>query len=174
MTDVIWPILQILFILIVFGAILFLVSVTTRYIGAKAQKAMQGKYITIIETVNLGTDKRLHLIKAGDEFILLAASGKSIEFLTTLNLEEYQPLESSSNIAPMFDFKSLYEKSIKAYKAIKREKVENHDTKQEENEKELTKKDTSFRSNLERLRNMTSFMDSTGKMNKDDHTNEKQ
>jgi len=52
---------------VVFGSVLFLAYVTTKFIGTRTNKIVKGKYIKIIETVNLGFDSRLHLVKAGEE-----------------------------------------------------------------------------------------------------------
>ena len=81
-------VLQIILLLIGFTALLFLTYVTTRYIGRKQAKSMQGRNISIIETVMLSPDKRLHLVRAGKSYVLIATTQKSVEFLTNVEIGE--------------------------------------------------------------------------------------
>lgn len=98
-----------------FGSILFLCYITTRYIGGRSARMMKGRYIDIIETVTLGIDKRLHLVKAGGQFILIASCGKSVEFIAKVELDDYENVEATEN-APVISFKNLFEKYISAYR----------------------------------------------------------
>jgi flagellar biogenesis protein FliO len=59
----------------------------------------------------LGTDKRLHLVKAGNGYVLIATTSKTVEFLTKVELDE----EAAQETVPVengfqFDFKSMFEK----------------------------------------------------------------
>ena len=49
---------------------------------------MKGKHITVIETVSLGFDNKLHLVKVADEFILISCSGKNVQMLKTIDINE--------------------------------------------------------------------------------------
>ncbi|TYQ13171.1 UNVERIFIED_CONTAM: flagellar protein FliO/FliZ [Acetivibrio alkalicellulosi] len=75
---------------IVFGSILFLAYVTTKYIGNKTNRIMKGKHISVMETVSLGFDSRLHLVKVGNDMILISCSGKNIQLLKTIELDVKQ------------------------------------------------------------------------------------
>ncbi len=77
---------EVILFLLGFGAILFLTYVTTRYLAGKSGKAMKGKHLSIVETISLGADKRIHLVKAGEKHILISSTSKSIEYLTELEI----------------------------------------------------------------------------------------
>lgn len=161
-------ILQGILVLIGFGSILFLAYITTRYIAGKSNMAMRGKYISIVETVSLGMDKRLHLIKVDKQFILIASSAKGIEFLTAVTLNDFDKYEEIKS-ASAFDFKSLFDKYIQAYKNKKSDKTGLN------NEQDSTKKaeGENFKSNLNRLRVISERLDTQYPVGKDDITNEK-
>lgn len=98
-----------------FGSILFLCYITTRYIGGRSVRMMKGRYIDIVETVTLGMDKRLHLVKAGSQFILIASCGKSVEFIAKIELDDYENVQTNES-TPVISFKNLFEKYISAYR----------------------------------------------------------
>lgn len=154
-------------VLFVFGSILFLAYVTTRFIGNKAGKALKGKYLNIIETVSIGTDKRLHLVKVAEQYILIASSGKSIEFLTNVNLKGYQPEEPGENVE-QFDFKSVLEKYVPGLKNGLKTGIDgSSDTRTPYQADRKV-----FSNNLSKLRNITANVkDATGK-DGDEYTDE--
>ncbi|NLD50389.1 MAG: flagellar biosynthetic protein FliO [Clostridiaceae bacterium] len=103
--------------IIVFGSILFLAYATTKYIGTKTSNTMKGRYINVLETVQLGLDGKLHLVKVGDEFVLISSSGKNIQMLKTLEIDGYSS-EETNKAAGVFDFKEVFEKYISGFKVI--------------------------------------------------------
>lgn len=142
-------VLKVILFLIGFCSLLFLTYVTTRYIGGKQNRAMKGKNISIVETVTLGMDKRLHLIKAGNQFVLIASTAKTIEFLTNVTLEDTIPeQEMNSQENGAFDFKSLFDKYVNSYKT----KKENKGIIQEVKTSADMQEGRDFKSNLSRLR----------------------
>jgi len=139
-------ILRLILMLIGFFSLLFLAYVTTRYIGTRQNKAMQGRHVQIIESISLGADKRIHLIKAGKTYALIATTAKKIEFLTSLDIEEDFPQEEIQETKSLFDFREIFDKYINAY----RKKKKLPETKEEE---EAEKPEGSrFKSNLDRLK----------------------
>lgn len=76
---------SVFYILFWTGIILFLVFVTTRFVGQKYAKNFRGKNITVIESVSIGIDKVLHLVKIGNQFFLISTSGKNINFLSQVD-----------------------------------------------------------------------------------------
>lgn len=113
--------LQALGVMLAFGSILFLAYITTRLIANKSKRAMRGKYINIVESVNLGMDKQIHLLKIDREFVLIATSGKTVEFLSKINISDFDiDIDKEVEInSSSFDFKGIFEKYIKAYKGKK-------------------------------------------------------
>jgi flagellar protein FliO/FliZ len=158
---------QTMFFLLVFGSLLFMAVITTRFIGIKAQKAMKGRHITIIETVSLGLDKKIHLVKAGEQYILIASSGKTMEFLTTVTLNEAEPGTDMAE-SPVQDFRMLFDKYIQGFKSLKNGKNDVADNMTVGSEEEGT-----FRSNLDRLKKITEKADKIIRLDGDGITKEK-
>lgn len=159
-----------LFFIIAFGSILFLLVITTKYIGNKAKQAMKGQYINIVETVPLGLDKRIHLIKVGDQYVLIASSGKTIEFLTTVKIDEMD-IEDAGKPGTAFDFKEVLEKYITSVKSFKFGKTHENRGSTEINSPANEK--IQFKNNLERLKIINSGITKNDRIDEDDTTNEK-
>jgi flagellar protein FliO/FliZ len=122
-------IMKVILMLIGFCSLLFLTYVTTRYIGTKQNKAMKGKRLHIIESISLGADK-------------------TIEFLTTLDMEEdFLTEDEIPEGENLFDFREIFDKYISAYKKQKKsEKTQGEDTAAEIPDRNR------FKSNLSRLK----------------------
>lgn len=162
-----------------FGAILFLTYVTTRYVAGRSNKAMKGKHINVIETVSLGMDKRIHLVKAGGQYVLIATTSKSVEFLSAVSIPEEDDGEVEAagipNLQNVFDFKSLFEKYVNSYKTNKTAKAGKSAGAAQEIEDAAAggAGKEGFRSNLDRLRSITQGIKVDTKHSGDDITNEK-
>lgn len=177
-------VLKVVLLLIGFCALLFLTYVTTRYVGGKQNKAMKGRHISVLETVPLGMDKRLHLIKAGNTYVLIASTSKTVEFLTAVNLEDSapeqvtdtgrmggqqaEPATSSGEEESPFGFKSLFDKYISIYKIKKDHTDKIHG--EELNADMPGNRD--FRANLGKLKKIIQKNEIVQE-NGDDNTNEK-
>ena len=110
----------ILFIIVV-GSILFLAYIAARYIAGKSGKAKKGRYIEIIETISLGADKKLHLVRVDKQFVLIASFGKNVEFLANIPLEGYENIANVEEKSEAFDFKSFFNKYLEIYRNLKNE-----------------------------------------------------
>lgn len=77
--------------MVVCVAIILLAFYTTRFVAMKAGSMMKGKHIRIIDVVSLGVDKKLYLIKAGDKYLLLSASGKSVGLISEVSICDAGP-----------------------------------------------------------------------------------
>lgn len=146
--------LSIVFFLMIFAAVLFLAYIFTRFIGDRASKAMRGKYIQIVESVSLGLDKRLLLVKVAHQFILLASCGKNLEYIATVKLDDFTEEQERETGAGQFNFKAVFEKYLGNLKSVN--KLEN--TKKELERKTGESKTTPesiFKNNLARLRTIT-------------------
>lgn len=159
--------LQIILFLLGFGSILFLTYVTTKYIAGKSNKALKGKNIKIVETISLGLDKRIHLVKAGNQCILISSTSKHIEFLSNVNIEETENRTPEiTGLQNVFNFKELFDKYTGAYRNRNDNLTEKLDESADDAE---TKK---FSTNLGKLRSIIHRTDQVGK-DGDDITNEK-
>lgn len=162
--------LKVILMFVGFCSLLFLTYVTTRYIGSKQTKAMKSKNISVVETVTLGLDKRLHLVKAGKQYIMIATTSKTVEFLTTVILEEASSEEqivTQENVG-LFDFKSLFEKYMGSYR-VKKGK-ENRSSEYEAQQDISENHD--FKSNLGKLKAIIQKKEFQTRENGDDFTNE--
>lgn len=81
---IVWDVLG---FILVFGSVLFLAYITTKILGNKTAKSMKGTYMEIIETLRLGNDKQLVLVKAGDKFIIMSSSSKGLDFICEVNID---------------------------------------------------------------------------------------
>jgi flagellar protein FliO/FliZ len=162
-----------LFFIIVFLCLLFVLVIVTKFIGGKAKKAMKGQYISIIETVSLGMDKKIHLIKADNQFVLIATTSKNIEYLTNINIQDYED-KDSLNVNDTFDFKKIFDKYIQNFR----------NNKGNTNLKKKAGNDISndlgnfaegdiFKNNLDKLRNITNRVNMSVKTDGDENINEK-
>lgn len=160
---------KVIFFLLGFGAILFLTYVTTRYLAGKTNKAMKGRYLKIVETISLGADKRIHLVKAGEKHILVASTSKSIEYLTDLEIYEGEASDDSAaqGAQNVFDFKSLFEKYMNMYKGKKNISFR-PDTDSQANNGEGEK----FKFNLQKLKHITQKINTQIEKDGDDVTDE--
>lgn len=162
--------LKVILYLICFCALLFLTYVTTRYIAQKQSKSMKSRNISVVETVLLGADKRLHLVKAGKKYILVATTAKSVVFLSEVDMDdETEKEEITEKKEKLFDFKSLFEKYKGAYKnAIEKEK--NNENIKNISVPQDVAYEHNFKSNLDRLKRIVKK--NQVRENGDDVTNE--
>ncbi len=105
-----------LFYLVLFAAILFLAYVSTKLLGAKAVRGMRGRHLKVVDTIVLGFDRQIYLIKVGDQFLLVSFSNKSIKFMTLLDSsqvrlteEDLKELEHEQQISANTVFKNYFE-----------------------------------------------------------------
>ncbi|MFZ5987428.1 MAG: flagellar biosynthetic protein FliO [Bacillota bacterium] len=156
--------------LVVFGSILFLAYATTKYIGTRTSKIMKGKHIDIIETVSLGFDSRLHLVKAGEEFVLISSSGKNVQLLTTVRIDNYSADEEKLQNGT-FNFKEVFDKYIQGFKG--RQNNNKSFTESLNSESKSNSENEVFRHNLVKLRTITSGIEKHMTVDGDEYTNEK-
>lgn len=98
--------------LIVFGSVLFLAYVTTKYVGKNVARNMKGRNMEVIETLKLSVDKQLYIVRAGDKYILLSSTGKNIQLLSELNLDEDSIKVQTEQEPGANEFKAILEKYI--------------------------------------------------------------
>jgi flagellar protein FliO/FliZ len=77
---------EIVFILIVFVCILFLAYVVTRFVAGRASGRLKSRHIEVADTLSVGTDAQLLIVKVGGEYFLVSKSQKQFAFLTKLEL----------------------------------------------------------------------------------------
>ncbi len=148
--------------LFAFVAIILLAFYATRFLGKKAGVALRGKYMTVIETISLGFDKRIHLIRVGSKYVLVATDGKSLRYLTELGneIEELKLEEDFEGKASPFDFSTIFNKYLKRETAkntkmgAKSADIDAFLDKNIQAEKAIDKDNRSFKGNLGKLRDI--------------------
>ena len=79
-------IFEILFLLLVFICILFLAYVVTRFVARRSVGRIKSRHIEIIDTLAVGADAQLMVIKAGGEYFLASKSQKLLTIFSKLEL----------------------------------------------------------------------------------------
>jgi flagellar protein FliO/FliZ len=97
--------------LIVFACLLFLAYITTKYVGQKSLNSMRSGHMQVIETLSLGFDKCIYLVKVEEKYILIASAGKSIEFLTEVDISHIE--ETNKENVGQSDFYSMFLNYVK-------------------------------------------------------------
>lgn len=81
----------------------------TKFIGNKTKNAMQSKYMKVVDTMAMGFDKTLYLVKVGEQYILMNSSAKGFEYICTLNgdfsrVQENDIEQANKGFSKYFDF----------------------------------------------------------------------
>lgn len=141
--------------LIVFALIIAAMVFLTKYLGYKTKKMQKGNYMSIIETLSLGVNNRLVLVKVENEFIILSVNNKSSEFVTKVNIHDYEEQDEANPFSEIIDFKAILAKNItKLGSRKKQSSSDNTNTSAQESAQAnntSTEKNT-FRSNLDKLK----------------------
>jgi len=74
--------------LIIFSAVLFIAWLTTRLLGRKMAGASKNRLMSVVETLQVGLDRYLYLIKAGDRFFLFYNTRKGMELVSEIKIDE--------------------------------------------------------------------------------------
>lgn len=69
---------------IILGAAYF----ATRFIARKGFSASNNKNLKVVESISVGIDKTLLLVKVGEQYLLLGSTQKNISFLSAIDQEQ--------------------------------------------------------------------------------------
>lgn len=84
MGDLFSVFLKVLYFLIIFGIIILLAYYTTKVVG-KRVSVNAGRYMRIIDTLYMGGDRNLIIVKVKDEYLLMSGSNRGMEFIKELD-----------------------------------------------------------------------------------------
>lgn len=132
-----------LYFLFMSAVVLGAAYLATRYIAKKGMPGKTNRNLKLVETLTLGLDKSVFLIKAGEKYFLMGNSQKTITLLTEIEADKLnlaQGIDSGSSIHGV------------GFGEIKGESVENYMNKlsADESESELY----SVKDNLLKLKSM--------------------
>ena len=104
--------IQLIGVLFIFIIILGATYYTTKWIGSYQQINMQNKNLQIVESVKVGTNKFICLVKAGKEYLVVAVGKDEISLLTKLKEEQLSdiPTMDTSLQNPKESFKDVLDK----------------------------------------------------------------
>lgn len=146
-------------LIIVFGSVLFLAYVTTKFVGKSAARKMKGKNLEVVETLRLAVDKQLYIVRAGDKYMVLSSAGKNIQFISDIDMDTNSLSEETEvSEAGISEFKSLLDKYISTVKPQKSILPNKHSKVSNQNNREANQ--TNFADNIRKLQNLNINIDS--------------
>jgi len=96
----------ILYFLFMSAVILGAAYYVTKYLARKGLNPANNKNLKIIETVPLGIDKSILLVKVGEQYLLLGSTQKNISLLTVIEQEKLA-VGSTSEVYSNLDGESI-------------------------------------------------------------------
>lgn len=146
--------LTVLGLLIVFAAVLFLAWLTTKVLGKRMAGSIKNKNMRIVETLPIGMDRCLYLIRVGKKYFLFHGSRKSLEMVSEIELDEeaIENLENAPENTKVFDFKRIFD----SYSGLTRDKTTNSQDVEAESADEAQKeKPGTILGNIKKLQRLT-------------------
>lgn len=94
---------QFFFLIVVFAGILYLAYISTKFIAKTRINASKGENIKVIESVFIGGQSSIQLIKVGSQFFLVSAGKDNVVFLTEVNPDDIVEKEYAQDNTLSFD-----------------------------------------------------------------------
>jgi len=104
--------MQLLGVLLIFVFVLVLTYITTRWIASYQKSHNFNRNLEIIETLNVAANKYVQIVRAGDEYLVIAVGKEEIQLLTKLTEEQVIKLSAESPLGDksLESFKTVFEK----------------------------------------------------------------
>lgn len=80
--------IQLLGALFIFAVVLAATYLTTRWMGGMQKKSQNGKNLQIVESINVGTNKTICIVEAGNVYLVVSVGKDEIHLLTELTKEQ--------------------------------------------------------------------------------------
>ena len=90
--------------------ILFLIYIFLKYSGTKLQTMQNGRFIKVLERVNLSKDNSLMVVKIGNKTHVVTSSINKIEILRELEVDEELKLQEPKVVLKFPNLKDIYYK----------------------------------------------------------------
>ena len=102
---------QLITTLLIFAFVLFITFWTSKFIaGYEKQKMMTGN-MEVVETLRIAPGKYLQVVRAGQQYFVIALGKDTVSFIAQLSPEELNLKENNSVDFRYTDFKSILEKA---------------------------------------------------------------
>lgn len=99
---------SILTIIITLGCVVFLAYVMTKFVGKKSMNMMKSKYMTVIDSLSMGFDRTIYLVKVGEQYVLMYSSTKGFEFICNIEAGKIDPSSIQENNAQANSFSKYF------------------------------------------------------------------
>lgn len=103
---------QIILYFVLCTVVVLLAYYTTYLYAGNAKKYNKCKYLSIVDSLRLGPDKTLHIVKAGNEYVLISVCGKNLVFLATLDEKAFLNQVTEQNPVEPLNFSMILRKVI--------------------------------------------------------------
>lgn len=91
-----------------FVFVLILSYYTTKLLGKKLTGGTKNKFMKIIETLPLGMDRCLYLVRAGNKHFLFYSNKRELNMVSEIDIDE-ETEEASDSQEPAFSFKTIFQ-----------------------------------------------------------------
>lgn len=92
-------VLELVGVLVIFAFVLFLTWLTTRWLGNYQKGHSNSKNLSVVETIRMGNNKTISIIKAGKRYFVVSAGKDEIRTIGELSEDELSDLSfQNSNI----------------------------------------------------------------------------
>ena len=128
--------ISILTIILILGCVCFLAYVMTKFVGKRSMNIMKSRYMKVVDSLSMGFDRTIYLVRVGQQYVLMYSSTKGFEFIC--NIDSNMVNENITN-----DTNSNENSFSKYFDFFKPGKTE-----------EYKKEDNSVNKNVEKLRDL--------------------
>lgn len=90
---------QIIFFIVVFIAVIFLAYYSTRFLAKSRIQAMNGKNVSVVESMNLGIGSALYLVKAGEQYFLISATKENVRLISEIDADTVKVVSQGEGIS---------------------------------------------------------------------------
>lgn len=94
--------LQLIGVLIIFIVVLFITFLTTKWIGNYQKTNFVNKNLQIVESIRVGNNKFIAIVKAGEVYLVVAVGKDEITLLTQLTEEQLSEIPDFSAMQNKF------------------------------------------------------------------------
>ncbi len=104
MTGSLQSFMQLLGVLVIFIFVLVLTYVTTKWIAGYQKSQTKNKNLDIVETLKIANNKYLEIVRAGEDYFVIAIGKEEVTFLSKLSAEQLnlQPEEGEKGVTGNF------------------------------------------------------------------------
>lgn len=97
--------------LLIFIFVLFITFWTSKFIAGYQKQNMMTGNMEVVETVRIAQNKYLQIVRAGEQYYMIALGKDTVTLIAQLNPEELQLKKDVSGQGQYMDFKAILEKA---------------------------------------------------------------